>query len=66
MVATLLYPCAVICPYCGEENALELEFISESQALYHDCAVCCRPMVLELGALDEERACRVEVYSEDD
>ena len=35
---------AVICPYCGEENAIALDPGSGAhQAYEEDCQVCCRP-----------------------
>ena len=34
----------VLCPYCGEENAIALDPGSGAQQDYvEDCQVCCRP-----------------------
>ena len=33
------------CPYCGEENILDVDLSAGSkQEFFHDCEVCCRPV----------------------
>jgi transposase-like protein len=34
----------VTCPYCGEENTIEIdESAGEEQQYVEDCQVCCKP-----------------------
>jgi hypothetical protein len=43
----------VICPYCGEENAIALDPGSGARQDYvEDCQICCRPwrVVVRYGA----------------
>jgi hypothetical protein len=39
----------VACPACGEEIALEVDTMGgRRQSYVEDCAVCCRPMLVEV------------------
>ncbi len=36
------------CPWCGEPNWVELEPDDAGQTVLQDCAVCCRPIEIDL------------------
>ncbi|HMA98123.1 MAG TPA: CPXCG motif-containing cysteine-rich protein [Wenzhouxiangella sp.] len=36
------------CPWCGEANWVELEPDDAGQTVLQDCAVCCRPIEIDL------------------
>ncbi len=38
----------VDCPYCGERFESAFDLSSGDTRLIEDCAVCCRPIVLDL------------------
>lgn len=39
----------VLCPYCGQENAIALDWGGASQQEYEeDCQVCCRPWLVKV------------------
>lgn len=44
----------IVCPYCGEEVELFLEFDVEG-VLVQDCEVCCRPWLVEVTRRGDER-----------
>ena len=54
----------VRCPYCGEVNAIQVEWGVQG-AMTHDCWVCCRPMQL-IVEWDEWGDPRVAARGEDD
>lgn len=37
---------AFACPWCGQENFLELDPEEDGQTLVQDCRICCRPIEL--------------------
>ena len=37
------------CPYCGESITVLIDLSAGDQSYVEDCAVCCRPMVIETG-----------------
>ena len=44
-----------LCPYCGSENSLFIDFSAGSyQEFISDCEICCRPVVIavELDGID--------------
>jgi transposase-like protein len=42
-------PHLVVCPYCGEENEIEIDLSAgKRQSYVEDCQVCCRPWVVEV------------------
>lgn len=51
------------CPYCGEVNAVELEWGARGK-MVHDCWVCCRPIELDVD-WDEWGDPRVTARRED-
>ena len=42
------------CPYCGEPIELLLDGSVAEQEYIEDCQVCCRPMVVQCCAAEEE------------
>ena len=38
----------VRCPYCGEPNAIQVEW-GVHGTMIHDCWVCCHPMQLDVA-----------------
>ena len=44
-----LEPRAVACPYCGETCTLVVDRSAGSQRYIEDCAVCCRPVLFDIG-----------------
>ena len=63
----LLEMIATTCPYCGEPLALLVDASAGPQAGVEDCAVCCRPMLVEMevDAMDAG-GMRVRVRRDDD
>jgi len=39
---------AFSCPWCGEQNWVELEPDDAGQLVLQDCSVCCRPIEIRL------------------
>ena len=46
---------ALQCPYCGEEITITVETAVGDQSYVEDCAVCCRPIALNIE-IDEDGA----------
>ncbi len=44
----LLLSAHIDCPYCGEPLELVLDTSLPQQTYIEDCAVCCRPITLQL------------------
>ena len=44
----------ITCPYCGENNALEVDISSGSQQYIEDCQVCCRPINVAIDVSDDD------------
>lgn len=54
---------AVDCPYCGEPIEFVIDDSVEHQEYVEDCAVCCRPIDVEVtirGASEIEVNCRTD------
>ena len=47
---------AFACPWCGETNWVELEPDDAGQTVLQDCAVCCRPIEIDLPGLENPEA----------
>jgi transposase-like protein len=45
---------AILCPFCGQENTLELDTTLQHQRFTTDCEVCCRPFQVTLDCADGE------------
>lgn len=43
-----LEPREVACPYCGEDFTIVVDLSAGSQRYIEDCAVCCRPVLLDI------------------
>ena len=44
-----LEPRDIACPYCGETITIVIDLSAGSQRYIEDCAVCCRPVLLDIG-----------------
>jgi len=56
----------VFCPYCGEENEVEIDpSAGRIQAYEEDCQVCCRPWQVKVK-IDAEGQASVSLFTEDD
>lgn len=38
----------ITCPYCGENYATQIDLSAGSQRYIEDCAVCCKPIEVNL------------------
>jgi len=45
---------AVRCPYCGESLDLAVDASAGAQRYVEDCAVCCRPIEVEIDVDEGE------------
>jgi transcription elongation factor Elf1 len=43
-----------MCPYCGEEISMILDFSVPTQVYIEDCEVCCSPIEISYSAEDDE------------
>lgn len=55
----------VACPYCGEAITLLLDGSAGSHSYTEDCQVCCRPIVVHVGAFGGSEL-HADVRREDD
>ena len=56
----------VACPYCGEENEIEIDpSAGRAQAYEEDCQVCCRPWQVRVK-IDSEGDAQVSLFTEED
>lgn len=55
----------VTCPYCGERVELLVDDSAGDQQYVEDCAVCCRPIRIDV-VLDEGGEPRVSARAEDE
>lgn len=54
-----------ICPYCGEENTIDIDMSAGSnQEFIQDCEVCCRPAEIIL-TIDREGGITVETKNDE-
>lgn len=53
------------CPYCGETIELLVDDSVSEQDYYEDCAVCCRPIRVQV-MVDFEGDCQVVVLRDDE
>jgi transposase-like protein len=62
----MLEPHFVVCPYCGEENEVEVDrSAGRRQAYVEDCQVCCRPWQVRVK-VDAEGEIEVRLLTEDE
>lgn len=38
-----------VCPYCGENIAVIIDYSAGEQTYYEDCSVCCAPILFKLS-----------------
>ena len=43
----------IICPYCGENITVLIDYSVSEQIYVEDCQVCCQPIVLDCQIDDE-------------
>jgi transposase-like protein len=56
----------VYCPYCGEENEIEIDLSAGKRQSYEeDCQVCCRPWKVSVK-VDSEGEPIVELKTEEE
>lgn len=55
----------VTCPYCGERIEILVDASAGDQQYIEDCAVCCRPIRIDV-ALDDDGEPRVLARAEDE
>ena len=60
----LLKSSTIICPYCGESMAVEIDCSVDFQQYIEDCQVCCKPIRFVLQVHGEEWM--LDVYGEND
>lgn len=41
-------PAEIECPHCGEVFSVQIDTSQAEQSLIEDCAVCCRPIQVEV------------------
>ncbi|MBL8007303.1 MAG: CPXCG motif-containing cysteine-rich protein [Ignavibacteria bacterium] len=53
------------CPYCGEENTVDIDITAGSdQEFIQDCEVCCRPAEIKL-TIDRDGGISVETKNDE-
>ncbi|HYE99018.1 MAG TPA: CPXCG motif-containing cysteine-rich protein [Planctomycetota bacterium] len=55
----------VLCPYCGEPGAVDLDGVEEDDVFTQDCGVCCRPWTVRVR-VDRDGRVDVSVTAEGD
>jgi hypothetical protein len=50
----LLLETTIHCPYCGEAITISVDSSQPDQASIEDCAVCCRPISLQISCVPGE------------
>ena len=62
----MLTPHLVLCPYCGEENEIEVDpSAGKRQSYVEDCQVCCRPWQVQVR-IDSEGDVDVSLHTQDE
>jgi hypothetical protein len=56
----------IACPYCGEGITIVIDRTAGSQQYIEDCAVCCRPVLLDIVVDSEGDIAEVRVRRDDD
>jgi hypothetical protein len=62
---TMLSPCIIDCPYCGESIEILIDASIPNQQYIEDCQVCCRPITLNVD-IDEDGEAQVRASGEND
>jgi len=55
----------ISCPYCGELIELLIDDSASEQDYFEDCAVCCRPIRIQLS-VDFEADCQLKILRDDE
>ena len=53
----------ILCPYCGEQLEIAVDWSVRRQVYVEDCQVCCQPMVLHV-LIDDDQQAVIEVRTE--
>ena len=53
----------ILCPYCGEQLEIAVDWSVRRQVYVEDCQVCCQPMVLQI-LIDDDQEAVIEVRTE--
>ncbi|MBT3277674.1 CPXCG motif-containing cysteine-rich protein [Candidatus Thioglobus sp.] len=56
---------SIICPYCGEFVAIEVDCSEPNQHYIEDCSVCCRPINIHT-TIDFDQQVHVSVTHENE
>lgn len=55
----------ISCPYCGENQTVELDGSGGDQSYWQDCQICCAPILFHL-TVDYEGQVTVDVRRDDE
>ena len=55
----------ILCPHCGEELEVAVDWSIPRQEYIEDCQVCCQPMILTV-VIDEHQSAVIDVRTEAD
>ncbi len=55
----------ILCPYCGEELEVAVDWSIPRQEYIEDCQVCCQPMILTV-VIDGHQSAVIDVRTEAD
>ena len=53
----------ILCPYCGEQLEIAVDWSVRRQEYVEDCQVCCQPMVLHV-LIDDDQQAVIDVSTE--
>ena len=53
----------ILCPYCGEQLEIAVDWSVRRQEYVEDCQVCCQPMILQV-LIDDDQQAVIEVRTE--
>ncbi len=53
----------ILCPYCGEQLEIAVDWSVRRQEYVEDCQVCCQPMVLHV-LIDDDQQAVIDVRTE--
>jgi hypothetical protein len=56
---------SVVCPYCGETFATNVDISAGSQQYIEDCQVCCRPITFRTAVDHDGNLALLEVHRDD-
>jgi hypothetical protein len=51
----MLLPATYICPHCAQASETSVDpSQGATQSYVEDCQVCCRPLILQVGIVDQQ------------